>query len=273
VKAKLFYKSCPWAEWWDEFLFTVKPNGAMRYTNAWSFARDKGKNEFERNVIYKAIGPEAQPAGLKFDLDVPWQGDWAQRRSKGFWVDQEGSKAEILREAIKAKSDNLEILKQFTSVPVRFLTQYQRMMEQVVEHFGGQLLDPNLTAKENKRRANAMLYLLARCRTGASLAIDDLAKCLGLHPQAPEKWADLAILAAETASKAALKGQEQGMIQGTQVGYLNTITRLVQMTVNKSKQFDLALPAEAVAEDDDEKTIDAEPVQSEGKPNGKKHYQ
>lgn len=244
IKARLFYKSINWAAWWDEFLFSIKENGSPRYPTAWSFAKKKGRTEFEQQVIYRAIGPESQPAGTAFDLDVPHQGNWVERRAKGFWVDQEGSKAEILRNAIKEKADNLEILRQFTYVPQRFLTQYQRMAEQIVEHFGGQVVSSKLSEKDNFRRAKTLFFLLSRCQEGASSAIDDLAKCLGLHPGAPDKWADLAILSSETAAKAALKGQEQGMVQGGALatGQIATVTKLVSMIFNKAKTFDLPLP-------------------------------
>lgn len=249
-RARLFYKSINWAEWWDEFLFTIKDNGSPKYPTAWSFAKAKGKNDFEQKVIYRAIGPEAQPPDKQIDLNCPWQGNWVQRRAKGFWVDQEGSKAEILRKAIEDKTDNLEILKQFTNVPVRFLTQYERIANQIVEHFGGRAVVSTLSSNNNLRRAKTLLYLLDRCRQGASRSIDDLAKCLGLHPDAPDKWADLAILSAEQAASAALRGQQQGLQQGGQVaaGYIGTVTKLVSMMVNKSQNYDLPLP-EADSED------------------------
>jgi hypothetical protein len=177
-------------------------------------------------------------------LNVPWQGDWVERRSKGFWIDPDGSKTKVLREAIETKAENLETLKRLSVIPASFLDLYDNAVRKIVEHFGGQPLLPDLGEKENYHRAKAYLELIGRCRQGASAAIDDVAKCLGLHPDAPDRWTELAVLSAENGARAALRGQQQGLEQGAGVtaGYVSTLTNMVKMIVDKSASLDLPLP-------------------------------
>src|SRR5579859_5441864 len=59
-KAYKFYYSClpKLQEWWEEFQTSLDSNGRQRYQNAFQFARAKGENDMEREVIYEMIGPE-----------------------------------------------------------------------------------------------------------------------------------------------------------------------------------------------------------------------
>lgn len=242
-EARQYYKSLNWAELWDDFCFSIHPNGALKYKTAWSFAKAIGKTNKEASVIYQAIGPEATPGPHKV-TPVPWQGDWHARREKGFWFDPEGDKLEVLKDAIKLKADSLDVLKQFTVVPAKLLAMYQEAAKKVIEHYSHQPLIEGLSEDENYKRATHMLRLLERCQAGISGSIDDLAKCLGLHPGAPDKWADLALISAENVTKAALAGQEHGMLQGGSIAsdYVRTLTGMVGMVINKSKSFELPLP-------------------------------
>jgi hypothetical protein len=243
VGARAFYRQVNWAEWWDEFCFEITKNGSPKYKTVWAFAKVKGKNNQEASVIYQAIGPEPQN---KKQLVVPWQGDWGLRREKGFWHDPDGSKFEILQAAIKQKADSLDTLKLLSVVPARLVDLYKNVLNKILAHYGGQPCLDSLDEEENYARATNLLRLIDRCRQGVSGSIDDLAKTLGLHPDAPESWTELAVISAEQGAKAALRGQEEGLKQGIGVGasYARTLTDMVHMCLQKQQAFDLPMPAE-----------------------------
>lgn len=240
---RVFYKNVNWAEWWDEFCFSIEKNGEPKYRTAWAFAKAKGKNNQEASWIYQSIGPEPQKGDAK-TLAVPHQGDWLLRREKGFWFDPDGSKKEILKAAIQQKADSLETLRQLAVVPAKMIDLYQNIANRILAHYNGAPMLPGMKEEENFRRAQNLLRLINACKNGVSDSIDDLAKCLGLHPGAPDKWADLAVISAEQGAKAALAGQQQGLKQGAEVtqAYVGTLTSMVHMALQKSKAFDLPLP-------------------------------
>jgi hypothetical protein len=245
VAARNWYRGIAWDEWWDEFCFSINKNGSMKYRTAWHFAKTKGKNNQEASWIYQSIGPapKRDPDSRKA-LIVPYQGDWYERREKGFWMDPDGTKLEVLKEAIKNKTESLETLRHLAVVPAKLIDLYQNVASKIIAHYGGQPCLPDLSEEENYKRAKNLLILVAKCQNGISGSIDDLAKCMGLHPGAPDKWAELAVLSAEQGAKAALAGQSQGLKQGIGVGasYVQTLTNMVHMTLQKSKAFDLPLP-------------------------------
>src|ERR1017187_6172007 len=111
-KAIDFFKSCPWDKWWTEFLTARNKNGQMTHLTAFGFAKVKGKNAFERDIIYRAIGAKATAlvSGERKESvrghEVPYLGDWQLLRAKAYFSDNET--VESMKQAVAAKLDSLE---------------------------------------------------------------------------------------------------------------------------------------------------------------------
>ena len=94
-KAVNFFKSCPWHEWWAEFLTARNKNGQMTHLTAYSFARVKGKTAYERDIIFRAIGTKVTSLAADESRDkvpgraVPYLGDWQLLRARAYFSDNE----------------------------------------------------------------------------------------------------------------------------------------------------------------------------------------
>jgi hypothetical protein len=128
-------------EWWEEWNTTLDKKGKLKYRSVWQFAQAKTRNKKEQNWVVQMIGPEPKtPSG---NIAVPWLGDWKQRRQSGYSVPIFPSEIRNITRALKDKLANVEAVKSLAPYVVQSMMQYERLMQQVNDLFGGQVFDIN----------------------------------------------------------------------------------------------------------------------------------
>lgn len=120
-------------EWWEEFNTQLNEGGGYKYKNVFQFARAKGKNEKERDLIYEMIGPEPE---RKRNLKVPWLGDWKRRRVATYYTPCLPYNVKKLAKACREKLDNVEAIRSTAPYLVQELAQYSKLAEKINELFG-----------------------------------------------------------------------------------------------------------------------------------------
>ena len=200
-KAYQFYKTCPWDKWWDEFSTSTMPNGALRYPTGWSFARAKAKNNIqEQNWIWAAIGPKPVLDEKRKKPVVPWLGDWLMQRQKSFWFGT--GKAEALARVLRERQNALEAARAVGAIHVDWIRRTMGLANQVDNFFGGQMLLPELSLKENARRASLYLKAHNELFSMCSQATEAYLRCHGIHQDDVTVLAQIAAVSARASMSA-----------------------------------------------------------------------
>jgi hypothetical protein len=178
-RAYAFYLRQPWDKWWEEFCASTMPSGALRYPTTWSFAKAKANGIQEQRWIQGVIGPKPDLEDGRKRPPIPWLGDWQQRRQMGFWFGTE--KAEALAKVLKDRADGLEAARAVAGISAGWLRRAEGLANQADNYFGGQILIPNLSVKQNRQRADLYLRVLKELFQMASKATSNFLACHGIH--------------------------------------------------------------------------------------------
>lgn len=190
-KAYKFYFSClpKLQEWWDEFQTSLDEKGGQRYKNAFQFARAKGKDEMEQEVIYEMIGPEPDKSRTK----VPWLGDWKRKRMAGYYSPALPHSIKKLATACRQELENVKAIKSTAPFLVQELAMYSKMSEAIMDAFNGQMFLPDMAPEDfkNMGRAKAMIVLQKSLTRMKLDLIDRYWKAHGMNSEKPETMVTL----------------------------------------------------------------------------------
>jgi hypothetical protein len=173
-------------EWWDEFNTAQNDRGGCKYRTAFSFARAKGRNDWERQLIWEMIG--TRPAvGDKTALRVPWLGDWQLRRANGFWAPENPKKLQALAKAVKEKLQQWEAVRCLAPALVLDWARAERMFEKLEGYYQGEFMNPDTDpdSDENQARANRYLTLAGRILEYKIKVWDQWMAVHGVDPRNP----------------------------------------------------------------------------------------
>ena len=178
AKAYRFHQQCRWDLWFEEFAQARLSNGALRYPTAWSFAKAKGKTDEQRRWIFAAIGP--QPELTKGQRPaVPWLGDWQKNRQAGFWLPHD--RLASLERVLEERKNGLELSRAASGFSLAWLRRVEALMDHLETFFGGQILLPHLSVKENQSRFAFYTKMMRELHDLASRALNDFLACNGIH--------------------------------------------------------------------------------------------
>lgn len=133
-------------DWWEEFNTSLSDKGGSKYKTIRGFAKAKGKNDQEKDLIIEMLGPKPNPEddGRKHPR-IPWLGDWDQRRANSWCVPNNSKRMAALQKAIKDKAVAWDTIRSVSPYLVQELARWTRMAEKVDAAFGGEPFDPNLS--------------------------------------------------------------------------------------------------------------------------------
>jgi len=188
-KAYRFFKTINWGTMWDEFLNATQPNGSLKYTTAWSFAKGKAKSGWEAKVIYEAIGPRPEPVGEN-KLRVPWLGDWQLRRANGFWRSDDPVKMRFINALLKERADANEAARALAPFLILELAKLQRMEEKINFAFAG---DPFIdreppTSPRNQKRFWTFFEMHKQVTERMMAVMGQFIKVFGCSLEGDEYW-------------------------------------------------------------------------------------
>ena len=125
---------------------------------AFQFAREKGKNQQERDLLYEMIGPRPERKTLR----VPWLGDWKKKRTAGFCTPVLNRNIKQLAAACRDKLQTIEAIKSTAPYLVHELGKYSKFTEQINEAFNGLMFLPTMAPNDyqNLARAKALSYFI-----------------------------------------------------------------------------------------------------------------
>jgi len=188
-KAYRFFQQINWAEWWDEFLTATQPNGALKYTTAWSFAKEKSENSWQAKIIYECIGPRPEPVGGS-KLRVPWLGDWQQRRANGFWCSEDPVKMRYINSLLKEQADARKAARALAPFLIIEMARLQRLAEKIDFAFAGEpfLRDEPPTSPANRKRFWTFFKMHKQVMDQLQHVTDQYLKLFGYCPETAEYW-------------------------------------------------------------------------------------
>jgi hypothetical protein len=234
-------------EWWDEFNTALDKSALPLYKNAFQFARAKGTNQQERDLLFEMIGPLPDRKTLR----VPWLGDWKKKRSAGFCTPTLNNNIKQLAAVCRDKLDTIEAIKSTAPYLVHELGQYSKLTEQINEAFNGVMFLPNLppNAYENMARAKAFIVLHKSITRMKLELMDKWCLIHGMDVKNPHEYLQV--------------NQQiniaQGGTQHIDAKEVETV-RLARMLQSHAESFGLPLPAEKKHQ-----VIEAEPTKANGK--------
>ena len=214
TKVRDFFKSCPWHEWWAEFLTARNKNGQMTHLSAYSFARLKGKNGFERDIIYRAIGAKVTDlvSGERKETtsgrEVPYLGDWQLLRARAYFSDNET--IEKLKLEASQKLDSLQAGKGAAAIVLNMLAKWQKYDDQIDELFQNQAVQPGVSLAKNARRTQIFFAMKKQTMGGITGLIDKLLQCYGITPNGLNDLGALYTAASNSAARDVLMGTAAG---------------------------------------------------------------
>lgn len=251
-----FFNSCPWDKWWTEFLTSRDKKGGMTYRTAWAFARVKAKGStIERDIIYGAIGPrcrgleDVKHDGKKRSRGIPHLGNWEQLRAKAYFYDNES--VDAMRKTIAERLDGLEAGRGAATVVLDLIAKWVKYDDKIDDVFSGSPVQEGLSATAQAKRATTFLALKRNTMRGVLELIDKYLACHGISHDGMNDLGQLVMAVSNSAAKSALAGAATGAVIANQKSAaLDQLTRAIY---DKSKIFNMALPAAVGAEDEGEK--------------------
>jgi hypothetical protein len=275
-KASAFFASIPWDEWKDEFMSQIDANGKYTYRTAYSFAKAKAKDEWEKGIIYEAIGPTPKPAGngSRVYMAVSWLGDWLKERDERFWSMSEEKLAK-LQNSFDENQQVRASLGKIAPSAFKMIMRLEAVAESADRFMNGMLLMPGLDTKDNRQRAKMYLDIMERVIMMQRSAMEQYCMAHGLHPKMSDPWTHMAMVSlAREAGTVGLELQagtidvKQGKTNGAAIGasdvpaemnvlagHLKWIAAATTMTAKKAANFGLPLPDVLGEDNNDLKTM------------------
>lgn len=225
------YNRIRWDEWWDEFLTAVDDKFKPKYRNALMFAKAKGENQWEQEMIFKMIGPKPQTKPIQH----PWLGDWTRIRNAKFWAPMDAKKLEGIKRAYQERVESIEAARELAPIVARQLARLERVKELIDEAYGNQVFVPGETADSDtqQRRFNAYMQMQGTVHKREVEACNLWLMIHGLNPNQPQLWLNMAT------SPAVMKALEENTEDG----------RLPQLSADSKNPQSFVLPPGVTLDD------------------------
>jgi hypothetical protein len=178
-----------WQVWWDEFATALDSYGKLKYDSIWSFIRSRTKKREEQDFLARMLGPRPYlDEGEK--RDVPWLGDWAERRRQGFWAFDNPRKIKDLEIAYKNNVEKLEAARSLGPVIIRHISRFEKLSEQIDEAFAGKPFLPNEAPNSPRNKIRVRHYIrLHKAVLQVSVTLwGQWLRANGLDPNDPTAW-------------------------------------------------------------------------------------
>jgi len=264
-----FFRSCPWDEWWMEFMTSRTHNGSMVYPTAWSFARKKATSNKELEVIYKAIGPK--PISIPREAlpkithqGIPFLGDWQQMRARTYFYDNES--VDKMRVILTTKLDGLEAGRGAATLVLEVLSKWMSYDSKLDEAFEGTPIVIGLSPLKQQARVEAFLKWKKETAEIITMLLRLYLACQGIAPDAVNDLATVAQVVGNASARAALSGVNAGATLTEHSAVDSPALNLIANAIaERGRLFRMPLPValaestemqQAEAEDDDEEEKD-----------------
>jgi hypothetical protein len=228
---RAFHGSLDFAELWDDFYLSVKPNGYPKYGSIRNFVGRQLWSDPHKDFMYWLLGP-AEPRDAAMETKYPWAlpQDWEEKRRTGGWYSEDSLKE--FGKNIRGKIDALESLRAAgNGVTVNSLLRIERLMQQLDKDFQGRFFVDGLDLKENAARATLYIKLQERLLVMLDKAQDIYAKSHGINFHDMSGFEQL--LAAQLLTKHAETSQSKGR---------QVMEQFIDMTLEKSMKYNTPLP-------------------------------
>ena len=206
----VYFNSCPWAEWWDEFLTSKDEVGRFTYPTHASFAKAKAANEFQNKVIHAAIGPQPVGYNSRRGMTVPYLGNWQEVRMATF--EHDNKKIQALQAVVKDRLCALDAGRGIADVTLDMIDDWvkldrkvNRLFEDSIDQLGGKL-----GAKEYDMLTK-YLSMKERTRDGVVLLLHHYLRCHGIGEDQLGLLGQMAMATATAAIEGVKAGQTMGI--------------------------------------------------------------
>lgn len=195
-------------EWWEEFNGDLDKDGRLKYNTLKKFIASKTTRRKEQIWLHAMCGSATIHDN---HTDVPWLGDWENRRKTGYGVLDDPQKIKLLAKAIKNNVAATEAVRAITPVLMDNLVYYSNLEKQVHEAFVGRaFLGGKANSLENQSRFRMYKGMLKSCLKLKLRAIRGIMRLHGVNPEQPEVMRDMAQIAGGIGAAAALTGIAAG---------------------------------------------------------------
>jgi hypothetical protein len=228
---------------WEDFANSFNKNGTPEFKTAWSFVCKKTKIDWQRKVLYWLIGPAVVvEKGQRPEFNLP-QYDWEEKRKKGFWYSS--GNIEALKQDINSKASAYEAVRQAGKVNVTTIVRLNNLLEQLEDEFGGRLMLPGLSMKENALRAQLYMNLVTQVINLSSNAQLMYARTQGLDLERLDAF--FAMFGNQMGRTAAMLMGSSTADQGAENPLRSQFEKVVNLVTNKATEFNLPLPNDLAA--------------------------
>jgi hypothetical protein len=241
----LYFNSCPWAEWWDEFLTSKDEVGKFTYPTQASFAKAKATNEFQKKVILAAIGPKPVGYNARKGMMVPYLGNWQEVRMSTF--EHDNRKIQALQEVVKDRLCALDAGRGIADVTLDMIDDWIKLDRKVNTLFEGAIdqLGGKLGAKEYDMLTK-YLSMKERTRDGVVLLLHRYLRCHGIGE---DQLGLLGQMAMATAT-ATIESVKAGQTMGDPRNNSPFLRLMMESFIKKAETFQMPLPSSIVSEED-----------------------
>lgn len=228
---------------WEDFANSFNKNGTPEFKTAWSFVCKKTKIDWQRKVLYWVVGPAVVvEKGQRPEFNLP-QFDWEEKRKKGFWYSSES--IEALRHDINAKASAYEAVRQAGKVNVTTIARLDGLLKQLEDEFGGRIMLPNLSMKENSMRAQLYMTLVSQIVNLSSNAQLMFARTQGLDLERLDTFFQM--FGSQMGKTAAMLMGNTAVAETTEHPLRKQFEQVVNLVTNKATEFGLPLPNDLAA--------------------------
>ena len=206
-KAWQLYKQINWVDWWDEFNSALIPKGPgaghRKYRNVWQFIRLKTRIQWQRDAIWKMIGPkpDVKPGEM---LAAPWLGNWDTRRKLSFYsAEQLSGVARKLREKVSGQ----EAIRSLAKPILNRIAYWQNVSNTIQQEFGVPLdRNEKLTSEAQEKRMNLFFQWQKQCEDVIASLEGQFMRVNGMDPSDPMSQYLLMAMGGQIGAASALTG-------------------------------------------------------------------
>src|ERR1035437_3047999 len=212
-RARKFFQSRPWDQYWQEFLTARERNGRITYLTAYSCAKKKAQTDFEMDIIYRAIGPRITALkdhnGDKMPgREVPYLGDWQQLRARAYFYDNES--VDKMRTVVTQKLDGLEAGRGAAIIILDLIAKWAKYDDKIDELFNYTPVEEGLSLAKQDTRQELFFRMKNNTMNAQLKLVDKYLKCHGISADGLNDLGQLVMSVSNAATKNALVGAATG---------------------------------------------------------------
>jgi len=256
-KAFLFFKTCQWNKWWQEFNIAKEKNGNFSYSTAWAFARAKGKTKQEQEWIYYCIGPKPLDrkllsSGKRKKKQLPYLGDWQLQRAKTYFYDNES--VDKMRQVVAKSLDGMEAGRGSATVILDLIAKWVKYDDKIDEAFHFTPVSPLVSDAQKEKMVDRFLKLKNKTRHSIQELVTQYLQCHGINHDGLNDLGALVMAVSQSAAKGALAGVATGAAAANAGKMVDSpAAALIARAIDeKSRIFSMQLPSVLVESNKDE---------------------